>query len=63
MWRLRPFTFLPASKPVIPLLFVVFTDWPSTMPALGLAWRPSRSRAATTRLLLIVRRGLPSRQP
>ena len=36
MWRLRPFTFLPASNPRGPPLSVVFTDWLSMMPADGL---------------------------
>jgi hypothetical protein len=30
-----PFTFLPPSYPLSPPTPVVFTDWLSTMPALG----------------------------
>ena len=42
MWRLRPLTFLPPSKPLCsPPTPVVFTDWASTMPALGSGSRPS----------------------
>lgn len=36
MWRLRPLIFFPASKPRIPPLSVVFTDWLSITPAVGL---------------------------
>src|SRR4051794_16668017 len=36
MWRLRPLTFLPPSKPrCSPPTAVLFTDWLSTTPALG----------------------------
>jgi hypothetical protein len=37
MWRLRPLIFFPASKPLGPPLSVVFTDWLSITPAVGLA--------------------------
>jgi hypothetical protein len=53
MWRLRPLTFLPASQPRGPPLSVVFTDWLSITPALGLAARPVFSRAAITSSWLI----------
>ncbi len=45
-WRLRPFTFLPASNPRGPPASVVFKLWLSTMPAVGEASRPACSRAA-----------------
>ena len=53
---------LPASKPRIPPLSVVLTDWLSMTPAVGLASRPSRSRAAITSSLLMVRSRPSSRQ-
>src|SRR6516164_9611194 len=42
MWRLRPLTFLPASKPRGPPLSVVFEDWLSNHPGrrAGLASGP-----------------------
>ena len=49
IWRLRPLTSLAASKPRIPPLSVVFTDWLSITPADGLASRPAASRAAMRR--------------
>ena len=62
MWRLRPLIFLPASKPRIPPLSVVLTLWLSMTPAVGLASRPSSSRAAMTRWWLIVSSSPRSRQ-
>src|SRR4051812_31133942 len=53
-WRLRPFTFLPASKPRGPPLSVVLTDWLSSTAALGEASRPTRSRSAMTRRWFMV---------
>jgi hypothetical protein len=41
-------SLLPASNPRGPPLSVVFTDWLSITPALGLGSRPGRSRAAIT---------------
>src|ERR1700693_5687538 len=41
MWRLRPFTFLPASNPRGPPASVVLTDSLSITPAGGLASRPA----------------------
>ena len=35
-WRLRPFTFLPASQPAPPGALGAFTVWLSSTPALGL---------------------------
>jgi hypothetical protein len=55
-------TFFPASKPQVPPLSVVLTLWLSTTPAVGLASRPSSSRPAITRWLLIIRHIPPSRQ-
>jgi hypothetical protein len=49
IWRLRPLIFLPASNPRGPPLSVVFADWLSMTPAVGLASRPSFSRAAMTK--------------
>jgi hypothetical protein len=43
-------------------LSVVLTDWLSTMPALGLASRPSASRTAKSRRWLTVRQVPSSRQ-
>jgi hypothetical protein len=43
-------SLLPASKPRGPPLSVVFTDWLSITPAVGLASRPAASRAAITRV-------------
>jgi hypothetical protein len=40
---------LPASNPRGPPLSVVFTDWLSMTPAVGLASRPAFSRAAMTK--------------
>jgi hypothetical protein len=51
--RGRLLIFLPASKPRGPPLSVVFTDWLSMTPAVGLASRPDASRDATTRTWLI----------
>ena len=53
MCRLRPLTFLPASKPDTPPLSVVFTDWLSITPALGEASRPSISRRFMTSTVLM----------
>lgn len=46
MNRLRPFTFLPASKPLVAAgtVSAVRTDCESISPALGSALRPSASR-------------------
>ncbi len=52
LWRLRPLTFLPASKPLTPPPSVVLALWQSITPAEGVASRPSRSRAALTRYWL-----------
>ena len=49
IWRLRPLTSPAASKPRIPPLSVVFTDWLSITRAAGLASRPAASRAAMRR--------------
>jgi hypothetical protein len=46
-------TFLPASNPRGPPLSVVFTDWLSMTPAVGLAARPALSRAAITSMWLM----------
>ena len=62
MWRLRPLTRLPASKPRMPPLSVVFTDWLSITPADGAAWRPAASRAETTSNRLISAQVPSSRQ-
>jgi len=62
MCRLRPFTFLPASKPRGPPASVVLTDWLSITPALGLASRPAASRTAISRRWLIVCQRPSSRQ-
>src|SRR4051794_41822014 len=61
-WRLRPFTFLPASEPRGPPLSVVFTLWLSSTTAVGEASRPTRSRSAMTRWWLIRPNSPSSRQ-
>jgi hypothetical protein len=43
-------SLFPASKPRGPPLSVVFTDWLSITPAVGLASRPAASRDAMTRV-------------
>ena len=48
-WRLRPLTFLPASYPRGPPLWVVLTDWLSITPAEGLASRPAAARTRMTK--------------
>jgi hypothetical protein len=48
-WRLRPITFLPASRPRRPPASVVLTFWLSITAADGCASRPARSRSRTTR--------------
>ena len=52
--RLRPLTFLPASKPRGPPASVVLTLWLSMIPAVGEASRPACSRAAMSRVVWIV---------
>ena len=47
--RLRPLTFLPASKLRGSPLSAVFTDWLSTTPADGPVRRPSALRASSIR--------------
>lgn len=46
MNRLRPLTFLPASKPLVAAgtVSAVRIDWESISPALGSALRPSAAR-------------------
>lgn len=44
IWRLRPLTFLPASKPVSPPCAVLRVLWESGMAAEGSGARPMRSR-------------------
>jgi hypothetical protein len=53
IWRLRPLIFFPASKPLGPPHSVVFTDWLSMTPAVGLASRPAVSRRAMTSMWLM----------
>ena len=54
MCRLRPTTFLPASKPRSPADGALI-DWLSSTPALGLASRPTRSRSIIRATSWIVR--------
>ena len=60
MWRLRPLTFLPPSKPLFsPPTPVVFTDRASTMLALGSGSRP-RSRLKRRRSARFIVSHVPS---
>ena len=45
--RLRPFTFLPPSKPRGPPCSVIFALWLSMIAALGVGSRPARRRTRT----------------
>src|SRR6266545_731927 len=50
--RLRPLTFLPASKPRLALATVsaARTDWESMIAALGCGWRPASTRTWSRRV-------------
>ncbi len=60
IWRLRPLIFLPRHNRMGHALSVVFTDWLSITPAVGLASRPAFSRAAITSVWLMTAK-VPSR--
>src|SRR6266849_7910500 len=63
LFRLRPLTFLPPSKPrSSPPTSVVFTLWLSRLAALGCASRPSAKRTGSRSAALIACHA-PSRAP
>ena len=60
-WRFLPLSFFAPSYPRTPPMLVVFTDWVSSIPALGWGSRPALVRILSRNVALIFSQ-VPSRR-